>query len=180
VWCRVNSNHFSCGILYGCRIENSKLPTMKKLFALVLLTGVSFAVATQSCTRDSPAPSMDITTLQGEYRTNASLDLSCVAITDARQLPQLAVTQKSDGTYTLTRTDFFPSKQTTELQNVTVQVKPDTLLIYRKNQKIGRLFVGTWSDFSGKKVRKITAPMLVVSVNDTITKTSFFYLGYRE
>lgn len=153
---------------------------MKKAFALIILCGISFAVATQSCTNDSPAPSMDITTLQGEYRTNASLDLSCVAITDARQLPQLAVTQKSDGTYTLTRTDFFPSKQTTELQNVTVQVKPDTLLIFWGNQKIGRLALGTWPDFSGKKVREVTAPLLVVTMNDTITKTSFFYLGYRE
>ncbi len=153
---------------------------MNKDYALVILTGLSLAVLTQRCTSDSPAPSMDITTLQGEYRTNASLDLSCVAISDARQLPQLAVIQKSDGTYTLTRTDFFPSKHTTELPNVTVQVKPDTLLIFRKNQKIGRLFLGTWRDFSGKKVREVTAPMLVVAVNDTITKTSFFYLGYRE
>ena len=153
---------------------------MKKVFTLALLAGSFFTISTQSCTNDSPAPSTDITRLQGEYRTNASLDLSCVAISDERQLPQLSVTQQTDGSYRLIRTDFYPSKRTSELRNVTVQAKLDTLLILRENQKIGSLSLGTWRDLSGKKVREVTAPMLVVALNDTITKTSFFYFGYRK
>lgn len=153
---------------------------MKKSFALILLASSFLTFFAQSCTHDSPAPSTDITRLQGEYRTNASLDLSCVAITDARQLPQLSITQQTDGSYRLIRTDFSPSKRATELRDVTVQAKPDTLLILRENQKIGSLYLGTWRDFSGKKVREVTAPLLVVALNDTITKTSFFYFGYRE
>lgn len=153
---------------------------MKKAFTLALLAGSLLAAFMQSCTNDSPAPSTDITQLQGEYRTNASLDLSCVAITDERQLPQLSITQQTDGSYRLVRTDFSPAKRTTELRNVTVQPKPDTLLILRDNQKIGSLSLGTWRDFSGKKVREVTAPLLVVALNDTVTKTSFFYFGYRE
>ncbi|MPR36088.1 hypothetical protein [Salmonirosea aquatica] len=150
---------------------------MNKLIYLGLLTAVTLITG---CTSDSPAPSTDISQLQGEYRTNASLDLSCAAITDERQLPQLSVTQKSDGTYTLVRTDFIPSRRTTELTNVTVQSKPDTLLIFRDNQKIGSLYLGTWRDYSGKKVREVTAPMLLVSMNDTISETYFFFLGYRQ
>lgn len=139
--------------------------------ALTLMTG---------CTGDAPTPSTDITRLQGEYRTNAAIDFSCVAISNPDDMPQLSVTQKSDGTYTLVRTDFFPSRHTTELPNVTVQAKPDTLLIFRNNQKIGSLYLGTWRDFSRKKVREVTAPMLLVSLNDTTTKTFFFFLGYRQ
>lgn len=153
---------------------------MKKASALVLLTGSFFTVLTQGCTRDSPAPSTDITQLQGEYRTNASLDLSCVAITDERQLPQLSIIRQPDGSYRLIRTDFSPSKRTTELRNVTVQAKPDTLSLLWQNQKIGSLSRGTWRDFSGKKAREVTASMLVVALNDTTTKTSFFYFGYRQ
>ena len=153
---------------------------MKKSFALNLLASSFLAFFAQSCTNESPAPSTDITRLQGEYRTNASLDLSCVAITDERQLPQLSITQQTDGSYRLVRTDFYPAKRTTELRNVTVQAKPDTLLILRDNQKIGSLARGTWRDFSGKKAREVTASLLVVSLNDTLTKTSFFYFGYRE
>lgn len=153
---------------------------MKKAFALLLLTGSFLAIFTQSCTNDSPAPSTDVTRLQGEYRTNASLDLSCVAITDERQLPQLSITQQTDGRYLLVRTDFLSSKRTTELSNVTVQSKLDTLLIFRDNQKIGSLYLGTWRDFSGKKIREVAAPLLVVAMNDTISKTSFFYFGYRR
>ena len=153
---------------------------MKKAFALILLCGSFLTIFTQSCTNDSPAPATDITRLKGEYRTNASLDLSCVAITDERQLPQLSITQQTDGRYLLVRTDFSPSKRTTELSNVTVQSKPDTLVIFRNNKKIGSLSLGTWRDFSGKKVREVTAPLLVVALNDTISKTSFFYFGYRQ
>lgn len=153
---------------------------MKKSFALILLASSLLTFFGQSCTSDSPAPSMDITRLQGEYRTNASLDPSCVAISDERQLPQLSITQQTDGSYRLIRTDFYPSKRTSELRNITVQAKPDTLLILRDNQKIGSLAIGTWRNFSGKKVREVTAPMLAVALNDTITKTSFFYFGYRE
>lgn len=153
---------------------------MKKVFALLIPAGSFLAVFTQSCTSDSPTPSTDITQLQGEYRTNASLDLSCVAITDERQLPQLSITQQTDGSYRLIRTDFSPSKRTTELSKVTVQAKPDTLLIFRDSQKIGSLYRGTWRDFSGKKVREVTAPLLLVAMNDTISKTSFFYFGYRQ
>ncbi len=79
------------------------------------------------------------------------MDLSCVAINDERQFPGLAVSQKSDDTYTLIRTDFFTTKRTTELGNVTVQAKTDTLLIYRKNQKIGSLAFGAWRNFRERK-----------------------------
>jgi hypothetical protein len=153
---------------------------MKKTFALVLLTGSFFSVFTPSCTSDSPAPSTDITRLEGEYRTNGAIDLSCVAISNPDEMPQLSVVQKSNGTYSLVRTDFFPSKRTTELSKVTVQAKPDTLLILRDNQKIGRLYLGIWREYSGKKVREMKAAMLWVSMNDTTTNTNFFFLGYRQ
>jgi len=150
---------------------------MNKLIYLSLLTTIALMIG---CTGDSPAPSTDITRLEGEYRTNGAIDFSCVAISNPNEMPQLSIKQKPDGTYTLVRTDFIPARRTTELTQVTVQSKPDTLLIFRDTQKIGSLYLGNWRDYSGKKVREVTAPMLLVSLNDTTSKTYFFFLGYRQ
>ncbi len=144
-------------------------------FIFLLAAGLALA-----CTDNFPEPSKDISDLNGSYRTNGLLDFSCVAITDERQLPTLSITRETGGTYQLTRTEFLPTKRSTKLTGVTVQVVPDTLFLFRENKKIGNLSLGTMRVVKGKKTQDVVAPLLLVSVNDTTTNTYFFYYGYRE
>lgn len=153
---------------------------MKYLSASTRLLTLAALSFTMSCTSDSPAPSTDLTDPSGTYRTNGVLDFSCVAISDPAQMPVLKITKASDGNYRLARTDFIPAKRTTELDGVTVQAKTDTLFLFRGNERIGSLQMGTWRDFSAKKPRDVAAPLIQIIHQDPTGQNPFFYYGYRQ
>jgi len=144
---------------------------------LLALAALSFVL---SCTSDSPIPSADLSTLQGKYGTNGAIDFSCVAISNPRDMPILDVSKQPDGSYRLVRTDFVPVKKTTELNDVTVRVEADTTLVLHQGKEIGKLFMGTWRDFSQKKNPEIAAPVLWVIKNDSVAKTFFSFIGFRK
>jgi hypothetical protein len=132
------------------------------------------------CKSDFPEAATEIGNVEGSYRTNGLLDVSCVAISDENQLPTLTVTKESGNTYRLVRTDFIPGKRTTEMGGIRIETKPDTLLLFKGNTRVGHLRLGTVRLIKGKKTKEIQAPLLLVTVDDTLTKTFLFYYGYRQ
>ena len=133
-----------------------------------------------SCTSDSPAPTTDLADPSGTYRTNGGLDFSCVSITDPAQMPVLKISKASDGNYRLVRTDFVPTKRATELNDVTVQAKTDTLVLFRGSRRIGSLQMGTWRDYNAKKPQDVIAPIIQIIYQDPTGQYPFFYYGYRQ
>ncbi|WP_373512427.1 hypothetical protein [Persicitalea sp.] len=154
---------------------------MKRLSASITALIIIFAILVQSCTRDnSPAPSTDISQLQGQYATNGLLDPSCVFISDDSKLPSLTITKQPNGTFRLVRTDYIPSKSTATLDGVSVSITADTTFVLRDGMPIGKLFMGTFPDFSSPKPRDITAPRLFITYSDQAAQEFLFYSGYRR
>ncbi len=153
---------------------------MKRISASACLLAFAALSFVLSCTSDSPAPSTDLTDPSGTYRTNGGLDFSCAAISDPARMPVLQITKATDGNYRLVRTDFVPAKRATELEDVTVQTKTDTLVLFKGSKRIGSLQMGTWRDYNAKKPRDIAAPILQIIYQDPTGQNSFFYYGYRQ
>ena len=150
---------------------------MRRYTAFALLAASTFAL---SCTsNDAPAPSNDITQLQGQYTTNGLLDPNCIFIPDDK-FPSLTIKKQPNGTFRLVRTDYIPSKSTNTLDGVSVRVTPDTTFVLRDGQQIGKLFVDTFPNFSSTNPRDITAPRLSITYSDQAAQKFLSYYGYRR
>lgn len=153
---------------------------MKNLSASVRLLTLAALSFTLSCTSDSPTPSTDLTTLPGKYGTNGAVDFSCAFISNPKDMPVLDISKQPDGRYRLVRTDFVPVRKTSELNDVMVRVQADTTFVLHDGKQIGKLFMGTWRDFSQKNSPEIAAPMLWVIKRDSVANTFFSFIGFRE
>ncbi len=153
---------------------------MKNLSASARLLTLAALFTAMSCSIDSPTPSADLSTLQGKYGTNGAVDFSCVAISNPRDMPVLDVSKQPDGSFRMVRTDFVPVRKTTELTGVTVRVEADTTFVLHEGKEIGKMFMGTWRDFSQKKSPEIVAPILWVINRDSVDYPFFSYIGFRK
>lgn len=93
----------------------------------------------------------------GTYRTNAYLDLSCVAL-PAGQMPYAELKPETDSSVTFVYTRLYPNKSTQQIANVSLRRQADVIQLRLANRSIGtlqtdRLFTNNGMEKQGKVLR---------------------------
>lgn len=120
------------------------------------------------------------TTLSGEvagsYRTNAFLDLSCVALPTG-QMPSVDLRAETDSTVTVRYTRYTPDRVVQQLSGVTLRRQAEAVQLRLADSSIGtlqtdRIFTNSGMEKQGKLLR--------ISLQNSAQQPALLFSGYRE